>query len=319
MLRRFSVYAALAVGLCLGVVLSYRPSADASRNSSGTYSLPAGNPVTTGTTITSTWANATLPDIASEITNSLDRTGRGSMSQPLKLASGTVAAPGLTFSADSDCGLYRIGANNVGVSVSGAKVLDVATTGLGVTGTLSASGVASLADGAVGTPGLNFTSDTNSGVYRIGADNVGVAVNGAKVLDVATTGLTVTGALTSTGALSATTGVFSSNVNVTGTVTASNTLKAWAVITNAAVTAGSGISAVGCSSSCADVTMSAPLTNPYAVTVTPIAIGGGTSGVMTEVTHTSTTVFRVCFYSATATPVDMCATNDKYSLIVMGT
>ncbi|CAB5217704.1 hypothetical protein UFOVP202_1, partial [uncultured Caudovirales phage] len=28
-----------------------------SRNGSGTYNLPAGNPVVTGTTITSSWAN----------------------------------------------------------------------------------------------------------------------------------------------------------------------------------------------------------------------------------------------------------------------
>ncbi len=33
--------------------------------SSGTFSLVAGNPVVTGTTISSTWANNTLSDIAS--------------------------------------------------------------------------------------------------------------------------------------------------------------------------------------------------------------------------------------------------------------
>jgi microcystin-dependent protein len=39
--------------------------------------------------------------------------------------------------------LYRIGANNIGVAVNGAKVLDVATTGLAVTGTLASSGAIS--------------------------------------------------------------------------------------------------------------------------------------------------------------------------------
>ena len=39
-----------------------------SRNGSGTYSLPAGNPVVTATTITSTWANTTLSDIANALT-----------------------------------------------------------------------------------------------------------------------------------------------------------------------------------------------------------------------------------------------------------
>ena len=45
-------------------------------NGSGTYSLPAGNPVTTGTTISSTWANSTLSDIASALTNCVTRDGQ---------------------------------------------------------------------------------------------------------------------------------------------------------------------------------------------------------------------------------------------------
>jgi hypothetical protein len=46
------------------------------RNGSGTYSLPAGNPVTTGTTISSTWANSTLNDISSALTASLAYDGQ---------------------------------------------------------------------------------------------------------------------------------------------------------------------------------------------------------------------------------------------------
>lgn len=47
-----------------------------SRNGSGTYSLPAGNPVTTGTTISSTTHNNTLADIASALTDSLAKDGQ---------------------------------------------------------------------------------------------------------------------------------------------------------------------------------------------------------------------------------------------------
>jgi hypothetical protein len=46
------------------------------RNGSGTYSLPAGNPVTTGTTISSTWANSTLNDLGSAMTASLAYDGQ---------------------------------------------------------------------------------------------------------------------------------------------------------------------------------------------------------------------------------------------------
>jgi len=50
-----------------------------SRNGSGTYSLPAGNPVVTGTTISSSWANNTMSDIASALTGSLASDGQTPM------------------------------------------------------------------------------------------------------------------------------------------------------------------------------------------------------------------------------------------------
>ena len=45
------------------------------RNASSVYSLPAGNPVIPGTTITTNWANTTLTDIALALTNSLSTDG----------------------------------------------------------------------------------------------------------------------------------------------------------------------------------------------------------------------------------------------------
>lgn len=46
------------------------------RNGSGTYSLPSGNPVVTGTTISSTTQNNTLSDIATALTQSLAKDGQ---------------------------------------------------------------------------------------------------------------------------------------------------------------------------------------------------------------------------------------------------
>lgn len=47
-----------------------------SRDGSGNYGLPAGNPVTTNTVISSTWANTTLSDIASALTQSISKDGQ---------------------------------------------------------------------------------------------------------------------------------------------------------------------------------------------------------------------------------------------------
>lgn len=61
-----------------------------SRNGSGTYSLPAGNPVVTGTTISSTWANTTLSDIANALTGSVASDGQTTMSGNLPMGNNQI-------------------------------------------------------------------------------------------------------------------------------------------------------------------------------------------------------------------------------------
>jgi hypothetical protein len=57
-----------------------------SRNGSGTYSLPAGNPVVTGTTISSTWANNTFTDMATAITGSIAADGQTPITNNLPMS-----------------------------------------------------------------------------------------------------------------------------------------------------------------------------------------------------------------------------------------
>lgn len=76
------------------------------RNPNGSFTLVAGNPVVTGTVITSDWANNTLPDIGGALSDSLSRTGNGGMLAPLKKTDGTKSAPAGTFSNDLNTGVY---------------------------------------------------------------------------------------------------------------------------------------------------------------------------------------------------------------------
>src|ERR1700748_3725418 len=93
------------------------------RNSSGVYTLPPGvNPVVTNTTIAVNWANSTLNDIASETTNSLDRSGRGGMLASLRNIDGIASAPAFSFTAEPTSGLYRSAAGVLNVSILGASV-----------------------------------------------------------------------------------------------------------------------------------------------------------------------------------------------------
>ena len=58
-----------------------------SRNGSGTYTLPAGNPVVTGTTISSTWANNTLADMSTALTGSIAADGQTTITGNLQMNS----------------------------------------------------------------------------------------------------------------------------------------------------------------------------------------------------------------------------------------
>jgi hypothetical protein len=58
--------------------------------SSGTYTLPAGNPVVTGTTITSTWANTTFSDVATALTGSVATDGTSGMTGILQMGNNKI-------------------------------------------------------------------------------------------------------------------------------------------------------------------------------------------------------------------------------------
>jgi len=76
-----------------------------SRNGSGTYTLPAGNPVVSGTVIATTWANNTMNDLAAAMTDSVAADGQTPMTGPLNmtsnkvtnLATGTISGDGINF------------------------------------------------------------------------------------------------------------------------------------------------------------------------------------------------------------------------------
>jgi hypothetical protein len=104
--------------------------------------MSVSNSFSSGTTISSTAMNANFTDFASEVTGSLPRDGQAAMTGQLKSASGSVTAPGVTFSADLDCGFYRIGADNIGFSIGGVKLWDLGSAAATITGTLTATTVA---------------------------------------------------------------------------------------------------------------------------------------------------------------------------------
>lgn len=128
----------------------------------------------TGATINDGAANSPVP-IAPGVTlvfTAITSTNWESTAQVVAVPDGAVGAPSLTFEADADTGVYRIGANNIGVAANGAKVLDVATTGLGVTGLINVS------------TNQTFTKEANHSI-SVAATTTAATVGGALTVSAA--------------------------------------------------------------------------------------------------------------------------------------
>jgi hypothetical protein len=112
-------------------------------NGSGTFSLAAGNPVVSGTTIQSTWANNTLSDIASGLSLCLVRDGQSAMTGDLPMGgksivnglnatfsgvttSGNVVVTSTTIPAN---GIYLPATNTLGLASASTLRLSINATG----------------------------------------------------------------------------------------------------------------------------------------------------------------------------------------------
>jgi hypothetical protein len=130
-----------------------------SRNGSGTYVLPVGNPVVTGTTITSNWANTTFSDVATALTGSVAADGQTPMTGPLAmgnnkitgLADGTASTDAATINQISN-------PNITGGSIDGTPIGNISPS-TGKFTTLSANA------------GATFTGTCTAPTVTPGSDN----------------------------------------------------------------------------------------------------------------------------------------------------
>jgi hypothetical protein len=100
------------------------------RDAAGNYTLPSGNPVFPGTVIESDWANPTMADIGTALTDSLSRNGLGGMLVPFKNADGAVGTPGMTWVNEPTSGWYRKALNEFWYSVGNEDIFQITKTGI---------------------------------------------------------------------------------------------------------------------------------------------------------------------------------------------
>ena len=102
------------------------------RDGSGTYTLPAGNPVVTGTTISSTWANNTFTDVASALTQSLSKDGQTTMTGNQPMAGNRHTGVGNATARDQYAALGQVqdSADTYLTSVAGTNTITASVSGL---------------------------------------------------------------------------------------------------------------------------------------------------------------------------------------------
>jgi len=164
------------------------------RNGSGSYSLPTGNPVVTGTTIEASWANTTLSDIGNELTNSLSRTGAGGMTGAFRAADGSSTLPGIAWGSETSTGFYRATTSDMRAVVATGLIQKWTAAGSefnsnvnipanGRVGYLAQSDTSTVAGVTIPNYGLGvgvFTGFTNPGVWLGGYDGLLLGTNGAE-------------------------------------------------------------------------------------------------------------------------------------------
>lgn len=98
---------------------------------------------------------------------------------------GTASLPSLSFINTPSTGFYSLGGNRIGVTIAGTQTW--AFTAGGDFGTV-ATGKLLAGDGSAASPGYQFNADADTGVYRVGSNNLGLAAGGTLYLQVGTTG-----------------------------------------------------------------------------------------------------------------------------------
>jgi hypothetical protein len=164
-----------------------------SRNGSGVYTLPAGNPVVSGTVIATSWANNTMNDLAAAMTNSVAADGQTPMTGTLNLnsnkivnlATGTVGTDAINYAQFNTPSFGGAVVCSSTLTVTGATLL---SSTLAVTGDASfnSTGQVKLPNGttaqrsatpALGSVRYNTTLQTFEGYTTYGGQTISTITN----------------------------------------------------------------------------------------------------------------------------------------------
>lgn len=134
---------------------------------------------------------------------------------PILAAAGSVSAPGISFSGDTDAGIYSA-SNRLEFATNGSNKFTIGTTSLSTVSPFR------FADGNVSAPSISFNNDLDAGLYLASAGNLGISVGGVQQVSYSTGGASYDGAARTIQTFKISTATVGS-ISVTGSTTSYNT------------------------------------------------------------------------------------------------
>lgn len=99
-------------------------------------------------------------------------------------AAGSAAAPTYTFTGSLDTGLYSQGSNAIALATAGVAALSIDSSQKS-----TFAGAVFIPSGTASLPGLAWSAELTTGLFRPSGNTIGFAVAGAQVLQMASTGI----------------------------------------------------------------------------------------------------------------------------------
>lgn len=96
------------------------------------------------------------------------------------LSDGSASSPSLSFTSDTNTGLYHVSADTLGITTGGSVKWTINSSG-DLSDQTSAAHIYT-GNGAVAIPSVSFNSDTDTGMYRVAANTLGFVTNGAEAI-----------------------------------------------------------------------------------------------------------------------------------------
>jgi len=95
---------------------------------------------------------------------------------------GTTALPSISFIGDPDSGFYSLGSNAWSLAAGGVDKLYYDGSGtVVINSTSNVLGTLKISDGSVGSPAFTFASDTDTGIYSVSPNIIGISSAGSLV------------------------------------------------------------------------------------------------------------------------------------------